>query len=143
MPRCRSSGLPKCGNVVPWHPMAPPAAFRCLSSLPMKCRIAEVQNVEMLQCHPNYAFPGGCASDSSKSKVSKKILIEKHPITYQKHLALNLPSAGSRRPSPFYQGYMNIYIQIHCFALVFSKRNSLPIQHIFLPFVFNTQLNLL
>ena len=95
VPSCRSAEVPGCQGVVPWHLMSPPVSFRCLSWLPMKCRGAEVQNVEALQCHPIYAFMGGGASDGLKSMVSQKVLNEKQRITYQKHLALSSPSARS------------------------------------------------
>ena len=68
------------------------------------------------RCNVTQIMPswGGGASDGSKSMVSQKVLIEKQRITYQKHLALSLQSARSRRPSPIRKGDISIYIQIHC-----------------------------
>ena len=83
-----------------------------------------MQSVEALQCHPNFASRGGGASDGSKSMVSQKVLIEKQRITDQKHFAVSLPNARSRRPSSFYQGNINIYIQIHCFPFGFIEAGS-------------------
>ena len=133
--KCRDAGVPRC------RPIASHVASRGLPLsflASMKCRGAEVQNVEALQCHPNYAFMGGGASDGLKSRVSQKVLIEKQRITYHKHLALSLPSARSRRPSLLDQGNINIYTQIHCFSLVVSKRGPLPIQNIWFCIGFTT-----